>query len=64
MSKVIKITSRLDTIFKQIATLSNEDYNKVVFNIELLKKKYFKSKFKDKTTLYESKTFKDLIEVI
>lgn len=65
MTKVDKITSKLESTFKTLNSLSSEDYNKVMFNIELLKKKYFKKRFKDtNTTLYEAKTFKAFIKGI
>ena len=63
MNRVETITSKLDTIFKQVSGLSSEEYERVIFNIEILKKRYFQSKFKhSKTNLYESKTFKEFIE--
>lgn len=65
MAQVKTITSKLETIFKSLNSLSSTDYNKVIFNIELLKKHHFKKRFKNAhTTLYEAKTFKAFIKGI
>lgn len=61
MNKVESITSKLRSLFRQMKTLDNEEYEKVVMNIELLKKHYFSSKFQRRDAdLLEGK-FRDLI---
>lgn len=62
MSKVETITNRLEYIFKNMRGLSNEEYEKVVLNIELLKKQYYIPKYKKKNIkLFERKSFKNFI---
>lgn len=62
MSKVETISNRLEYIFKQMRGLSNEEYEKVVLNMELLKKQYYIPKFKKKNMkLFEHISFKDFI---
>ncbi|MGB6327904.1 MAG: hypothetical protein WBF48_03195 [Halarcobacter sp.] len=62
MTKVETISNRVAFLFKQMRSLSNEDYEKVILNIELLKKQNFIQKFKrEEMSLFEYKTFKELI---
>lgn len=62
MSQVENITQRFELLFKRCYGLNNSQYEKVMMNVELLKKKYFNSKFRKKDKkLFEHKTFKELI---
>ncbi len=62
MSKVETISNRLENVFKQMRGLSNEEYEKIILNIELLKKKYYLPKFKkEEMNLFEYKTFKGFV---
>lgn len=59
---VESISIKLESIFKQMKTLDSEEYEKIVLNIELLKKRYFSSKFKkDSMSLFEKK-FKNFLD--
>mgnify|MGYP005995634697 CR=1 FL=1 len=65
MNKVNNITKKLDSIFKQVRNFEKEEYEKILFNIELLKKKHYMKKFKKtETRLFENKSFKNLIDNI
>ena len=62
MNKVTNITKKIDSIFKQLKSFEIEDYEKVLFNIEILKKKHCIKKFKNNdTSLFEHKSFKSFI---
>ena len=59
------INSKLENIFKQTRALNVDEYEKVILNIELLKKKYFNTKFKkSKTKLFECKSFNQIIDLL
>ncbi len=45
MSQVENITQRFELLFKRCYGLNNSQYEKVMMNVELLKQKYFNSKF-------------------
>lgn len=60
--KVESITIKIESIFKQIKTLDNEEYEKVILNIQLLKKKYFSSKFKKESLSLFEMSFKNFID--
>lgn len=63
MSKVKSITTRFEQIFKQCKGLDNSNYEKVIMNVELLKKKYFNLKFKkNDKDLFEVKSFSEFIK--
>ena len=62
MSRVESITNKLETIFKQLKSCDTDEYEKVIMNIELLKKKHFITKFRNSTTkLLETPSFRDLL---
>lgn len=64
MSKVETITKRFESLFKKCNSLDVDEYEKVMFNIELLKKRYFNSKHKRKSNkLFEGISFREFINL-
>mgnify|MGYP005996307479 CR=1 FL=1 len=65
MKKVKNITKKIDSIFKHLRGFEKEEYEKVLFNIELLKNKHYIKKYKKtETKLFEHKSFKSFIKNI
>ena len=63
MSKVSQITKRFEVLFLKLKSFSPKEYDKVMANIETLKRTKFKVQHKEDTTkLREDKmTFKEFI---
>ena len=58
---VENISKKLEIVFTQMKNLSTGDYEKVIFNIELMKKKKFLSRFrKSDRKLFEG-SFKEYL---
>ena len=55
------INKKLESTFKQMRSLSNKDYEKVLFNMELLKKKYTLSKFRNSNRNLFEMSFRELL---
>lgn len=62
MKRTQNINRRLESVFREMRTLENHEYELIVMNIELLKKKYFLPKFrKEERSLFEM-SFRDFID--
>lgn len=64
MSKVESITQRFESLFKKCNSLDAHEYESVLFNVELLKKKYFNSKHKRKShEMFERMSFTEFVNL-
>ena len=62
-NKVKSINKRLEMVFKDLETMSFEDINKILFNVDILKNKYLHKNKQGKTESYKIK-IRDIIKKI
>ena len=62
-NKVKSINKRLEMVFKDLETMSFEDINIILFNVDILKNKYLHKNKQGKTESYKIK-IRDIIKKI